>query len=68
MNDFGIDEDDSRFGIFSAGDVDDRNANAFADLRGGETDALRGVHGSEHVFGEFGQFGVKFGDDGGGLF
>ncbi len=52
----------------TAGDVDDRDANTFADLRSSETDALRGVHGGEHVFGKFGEFGVEFSDGGSGFF
>jgi len=55
-------------GFFSAGDVDHREADAFSDLWSGEADALRCVHGGEHVFDEFGEFGVKFGNGIGRLF
>src|SRR5712692_10551607 len=50
VNDFGIGKDDLGFGIFPAGDVNDGDANGEADLRSGEADALRGIHGGEHIF------------------
>ena len=40
---------------------------ADADLRGGQADAVGGVHGLEHVFDEFFQFFVEDGDGFGGL-
>src|SRR5258708_11353065 len=50
VNDLGIGEDDLGFGVFSAGDVNDGDANGKADLRCGEADALRSVHGCEQSF------------------
>src|SRR5712692_1522891 len=50
MNDFGIGEDDFGFGVLAAGDVNDGDAKGKADLRRGEADALRGIHGGEHIF------------------
>src|SRR5256885_4053158 len=44
VNDFRIDEDKLGFGIFLEGDVDDGDAAADADLRSGQSDAMRGVH------------------------
>src|ERR1700733_6540706 len=61
MNDFGIDEDEFCVGVFFEGDVDDGNAAADADLRGGEADAVGYVHGLEHVFDELLQFLVEDG-------
>src|SRR5712675_3051463 len=60
VNDFGIGEHDFCFGIFSSGYVDHGETQVQADLRGSESDALRSVHGGEHIFGELLEFGVKF--------
>src|SRR5260370_42334744 len=59
MNDFGLGEDDLRFGVFPAGDVNNGDANGEADLRSGAAAALRGTHGVEHVIGELFAAGVE---------
>src|SRR5216684_6183135 len=59
VNDLGIGEDDLGFGVFSAGDVNDVDAKGKADLRRGEADTLRGVHGGEHVFDEMFEAGIE---------
>ena len=48
------------FRIFAVGDVNHRYAQADADLRRGQTHALRGVHGLKHVRGERLQLLVEF--------
>src|SRR5579862_2418356 len=53
VGNFWIYENDFGFRIFPASDVNDGEANAFADLRRSEANSLRGVHRSEHVFGKF---------------
>src|SRR5260370_6783797 len=57
--DFGVGEDDLGFGVFSAGDVNDGDANGKADLWRGEADALRSVHGGEHIFGKLFEAGIE---------
>src|SRR6266404_7587317 len=59
VNDFRVGEDDFCFGIFSARDVDHGDAEREADLRRGEPDPGRGIHGGEHIFGELLQFGIE---------
>src|SRR5229473_3107033 len=66
VDDLRIRENDFGFGILAAGDVDDGETQAQADLRRGQADTLRGVHGSEHIFGEFFDLGVEFGYGRGG--
>ena len=44
VNDFGINENEFGVGILLEGDVDDGDAAGDADLRGGQTDAVGGVH------------------------
>ena len=68
VDDFGIDQDEFRLGIFFEGYVDDGNAAADADLRGGEADTVGDVHGLEHVFDEFLEFVVEDGDSFGAVF
>jgi hypothetical protein len=59
VNDFGIDENEFGARIFLESNVDDRNAAANADLRRGQADSVRGVHGLEHVGDELLQLFVK---------
>src|SRR5437868_9317952 len=68
VNNVRVYQDDFGFGIFSGSDVDDCDANAYADLRRSQADALRGVHGGKHIFGKFGELGVKLRDGVGRLF
>ena len=67
LDDLGVDEDQLLFRLFAAGEVDDGDAFGHGDLRRGETDALRGVHGFEHVGDELAQLVVEFGDGFAGL-
>ncbi len=50
LDDLRIDEDDLVVGVLLEADVDDGEALREADLRSGEADSLRGVHGLEHLF------------------
>src|SRR5579864_6438278 len=61
VNDFRIDKDEFGVGIFLEGDVDDSNAAANADLRGGKPDSVGGVHGLKHVRDKLLQFFVEDG-------
>src|SRR6266566_5009806 len=60
VGDFGVGQNDFGFGIFPAGHVHHRETYAFANLWGGQANALRGIHGGKHVFGKIFEFGVKF--------
>src|SRR5271170_2147559 len=60
VNNLGIGEDHFRFGNFAVGDVNYGEAQADTDLRRGETDAVRGVHGFEHVGDELLEVLVEF--------
>src|ERR1017187_2054344 len=62
VNNFGIDEDEFGAGIFLEGNVDDGDTAADADLRGGQSDAMGGVHRLEHVFDELLQLFVEDSD------
>src|ERR1700733_4757319 len=62
VNDFRVDEDQLGIGIFFEGDVDDGDAPGDTDLRSGQADAVRGVHGLEHVVEEGLQVRVEDGD------
>ena len=68
VNDFGIDENELGVGIFFESYIDDGDAPRNADLRGGQADALGGVHGLEHVVDELLQFFVEGRDFFRGLF
>jgi hypothetical protein len=59
VNNFRVGENEFRFGIFTARDVNDGHAQMQADLGRGESDALRGIHRGEHIFGELLQFGIE---------
>src|SRR5258708_22426678 len=59
VNNFWVGENDFSFWIFPAGYVDDGHAQMQTDLGGSKSDALRGVHGGEHIFGQLFQFGVE---------
>src|ERR1700687_5465785 len=59
VNNFGVGKNDFSFGIFPAGYVDHGYAQVQADLGRSESDALRGIHGGEHIFGELLEFGVE---------
>src|SRR6266849_6493183 len=59
MDDFRVGQNDFRFGIFPAGYVDHGDAQIKTDLRRSQADALRGVHGGEHIFGKLLQVGVE---------
>src|SRR6266566_7625908 len=60
VNHLGIRQHDLGFGILPAGYVHHREPQAQSNLRRCQTDALRRVHGSEHVPGELLQFRVEF--------
>ena len=75
VDDLGIDEDDflrlrvACFGLFAAGNIDHGETAGDGDLRGGETHAVGGVHGFEHVCDELMQFGrIELCDEIGGAF
>src|ERR1700682_1602508 len=59
VNNFWVGKNDFSFWIFSAGYVDHGHTQIQADLGRSESDALRGVHGGEHIFGELLEFGVE---------
>jgi hypothetical protein len=48
--------------VFAHAQVDDRDALGDADLRRGQADALRGIHGLKHVGDQLAQLVVEFGD------
>src|SRR5690348_5199457 len=48
VENYGIGEDELGFGIFARRNIDDGQIQIEANLRGGQADALRGVHGFEH--------------------
>src|SRR5271156_284995 len=60
INNFGIGEDHFCLGNFSVGDVNNREAQADANLRRGEPYTRGGVHGFEHVRDELLQVVVEF--------
>ena len=62
VDDFRIGKNNFRFGILSGGHVHDGDTHAQSDLRRGQPDSLRRVHGSKHVFGELLELGVEFCD------
>src|SRR5258708_14747452 len=62
LDDLGIDEDELLFGILLEADVDDGKPLRDAALRCGEAEALRGVHGREHLIDELLELRVEDGD------
>jgi hypothetical protein len=66
-DDLRISQHQLRFGVFSAGDVNDGDVARDADLRRGQADSLGCVHGLEHVLDELLQFGIEA-RDGSGFF
>src|SRR5215469_4356590 len=66
LEDFGIDDDDLFGFAFAVGAIDDGDFLGDADLRGGEPDAFRSIHGFEHIGDQLMQFGrIEFGNVGG---
>src|SRR5690242_8862374 len=57
--DLRIRQDNFRFRVFTARHVYNRKAHTLSDLWSSQANALRGIHGSEHVFGKFFELGVK---------
>src|SRR5271157_1179844 len=64
VDDLWIHEHDLRLGIFLKGDINDGNALADANLRRGQTDAVRGVHAFKHVIDKLAQLFVEDGNRG----
>src|SRR5215469_896774 len=60
--DLGIDEHELLSRILAHAEIDHCDALRHGDLRRGQADALRRVHGLEHVSDELAQFVVEFGD------
>ena len=60
-DDLGIDEHQLLLRVLALAQVDHRYALGHAHLRRGQPDALRGVHGLEHVGHQLAQFGVELG-------